>query len=394
MRTPHPLLLTLTLYLAGLGAAGQFSKLAVSFVTLTQVYSGKSEAVLGLAVSLISLVGLILGLVAGIVVSRIGARRALVAALALGAVMSFWQATLPDLSVLMLSLVLEGASHLLIVVAAPTLIAEAVPDQYRPAALTLWSTFFGVAFALTAIIAPWVIAHGGLSLLIGAHGVWMAVACAAILLVLPHPVIPPAPAARISVLRRHLTAYATPGIATPALAWLCYTLTFVSVLTALPLLTGGAAPTWLAAIAPLVSIAVALTVGVAILSRHPAQPVVTLGFALCAGVAVAILGVGFTTVTVLALFASMALVQSAGFAVVPQINADAQSRAMANGALAQMGNLGNLSGTPLLIALYQGAPLFGPFLFLITAYGGGVMITWVLGRRAVAAMAEGRVSVD
>ncbi|MEN8656568.1 MAG: MFS transporter, partial [Marivita sp.] len=64
MRTPHPLLLTLTLYLAGLGAAGQFSKLAVSFVTLTQVYSGKSEAILGLAVSLISLVGLILGLVA------------------------------------------------------------------------------------------------------------------------------------------------------------------------------------------------------------------------------------------------------------------------------------------------------------------------------------------
>lgn len=394
MRTPHPLLLTLTLYLAGLGAAGQFSKLAVSFVALTQVYSGKSEAILGLSVSLISLVGLILGLVAGIVVSRIGARRALVAALALGAVMSFWQATLPSLPVLMLSRVLEGASHLLIVVAAPTLIAEAVPDRYRPAALTLWSTFFGVAFALTAVIAPWVIAQGGLSLLIGAHGVWMTVACGAILLVLPHPVLTPAPATRISVLRRHMTAYATPGIATPALAWLCYTLTFVSVLTALPLLTGGTAPTWLAAIAPLVSIAVALTVGVAILSRRPAQPVVTLGFALCAGVAVAILFVGFTTATVLLLFASMALVQSAGFAVVPQINADAPSRALANGALAQMGNLGNLSGTPLLIALYQGAPVLGPFLFLITAYGGGVLVTWIVGRRAVAAMAEGRVSVN
>lgn len=394
MRTPHPLLLTLTLYLAGLGAAGQFSKLAVSFVALTQVYSGKSEAILGLSVSLISLVGLILGLVAGIVVSRIGARRALVAALALGAVMSFWQATLPSLPVLMLSRILEGASHLLIVVAAPTLIAEAVPDRYRPAALTLWSTFFGVAFALTAVIAPWVIAQGGLSLLIGAHGVWMTVACGAILLVLPHPVITPAPAARISVLRRHMTAYATPGIATPALAWLCYTLTFVSVLTALPLLTEGAAPTWLAAIAPLVSIAVALSVGVAILSRHPAQPVVTLGFALCAAVAAAILFVGFTTATVLLLFASMALVQSAGFAVVPQINADAPSRALANGALAQMGNLGNLSGTPLLIALYQGAPVLGPFLFLITAYGGGVLVTWIVGRRAVAAMAEGRVSVD
>ncbi|MCI5112509.1 MAG: MFS transporter [Marivita sp.] len=394
MRTPHPLLLTLTLYVAGLGAAGQFSKLAVSFVALTEAYAGSDETVLGLAVSLISLVGLILGLVAGIVVSRIGARRALVVALALGAGVSLWQATLPSLPVLMTSRVLEGASHLLIVVAAPTLIAEAVPDRYRPAALTLWSTFFGVAFALTAVIAPGVIAKGGLSLLIGAHGVWMAVACIGILAVLPRPVIPPAPSARVSVLQRHLTAYATPGIATPALAWLCYTLTFVSVLTALPLLAGETAATWLAAIAPLVSIGVALTIGVTVMSRHPAQPVVAMGFSLCACVAVVILLIGFTPVSVILLFASMALVQSAGFAVVPQINADAPSRALANGALAQMGNLGNLSGTPLLIALYQGAPVLGPFLFLITAYGGGVLVTWVLGRRAVAAMAEGRVSVD
>lgn len=391
MRTPHPLLLTLTLYVAGLGAAGQFSKLAVSFVTLTQIYAGHSDALLGLAVSLISLVGLILGLVAGIVVSRIGARRALVAALALGAAMSLWQATLPSLPVFMLSRVFEGASHLLIVVAAPTLIAEATSDRHRPAALTLWSTFFGVAFALTAVAAPSIIAHGGLALLIGAHGIWMAVACLAILLVLPQTIIaPPPPNARVSILRRHVIAYATPGIATPALAWLCYTLTFVSVLTALPLLMGGTAPTWLAALAPLVSIAVALTVGVAILSRHPAQPVVTLGFALSACVAVLTLLVGFTTVSVLLLFAAMALVQSAGFAVVPQINPDASSRALANGALAQMGNLGNLSGTPLLIALYQGAPVLGPFAFLIIAYGCGVLVTWVLGQRAVAAMKEER----
>ena len=153
---------------------------------------------------------------------------------------------------------------------------------------------------------------------------------------------------------------------------------------------GGTAPTWLAALAPLVSIAVALTVGVAILSRHPAQPVVTLGFALSACVAVLTLLVGFTTVSVLLLFAAMALVQSAGFAVVPQINPDASSRALANGALAQMGNLGNLSGTPLLIALYQGAPVLGPFAFLIIAYGCGVLVTWVLGQRAVAAMKEER----
>lgn len=394
MRSPHPLLLTLTLYLAGLGAAGQFSKLAVGFVTLTEVYAGHGETILGLAVSLISLVGLILGLVAGIVVTRIGARRALLAALALGAAMSLWQAMLPSLPVLMVSRVLEGASHLLIVVAAPTLIAETTPDRYRPAALTLWSTFFGVAFALTAVIAPGVIANGGLALLIGAHGVWMAVACLAVLFVLPRPVMTPSPPSEISLLRRHIVAYATPGIATPALAWLCYTLTFVSVLTALPLLTSGTAPTWLAAIAPLVSIGVALTVGVAVLSRHPARPVVTLGFALCVAMAVVVLVAGFTAVTVILLFASMAFVQSSGFAIVPQINADAASRALANGALAQMGNLGNLTGTPLLIAVYQGAPVLGPFLFLVIAYGSGVAITWVLGRRAVAAMDTRRASMN
>ena len=395
MRTPHPLLLTLTLYLAGLGAAGQFSKLAVSFVTLTEVYAGRDETMLGLTVSLISLVGLILGLVAGIVVSRIGARKALVGALALGAVVSLWQASLPALPVMMASRVLEGASHLLIVVAAPTLIAEATPDRYRPAALTLWSTFFGVAFALTAVAAPSIIAWGGLPSLIGAHGIWMALACVAVGIVLPRSIIATVPpGARVSVLRRHLTAYATPGIATPALAWLCYTLTFVSVLTALPLLTQGAAPTWLVAMAPLVSIAVALSIGVFVLSRRPALPVLTLGFALCAMMAVLILVTGFTTWSVLLLFASMALIQSAGFAIVPQINADAPSRALANGALAQMGNLGNLSGTPLLIALYQGAPVLGPFLFLLTAYGVGILVTLAIGRPAVAAMAEGHVSVD
>ncbi|MGJ8602723.1 MAG: MFS transporter [Marivita sp.] len=387
MRMPHPLLLTLTLYLAGLGAAGQFSKLAVSFVTLTEVYAAQSDAVLGLAVSLISLVGLILGLVAGIVVSRIGAKRALVAALALGAVVSFWQATLPAFSWLLASRVLEGASHLLIVVAAPTLIAEATPDRYRPAALTLWSTFFGVAFAVTAGVAPWMMAQGGLPMLLGAHGVWMTLACVAVLVVLPPAVSETARAsAHLSIVRRHLTAYATPGIAMPALAWLCYTLTFVSVLTALPLLTQGAAPGWLATVAPLVSIAVALTVGVAVLSRRAARPVVVLGFGLCAVVSVGILLVGFTTLTVLLLFAAMALVQSAGFAVVPQINADGPSRALANGALAQMGNLGNLSGTPLLIAVYQGAPVWGPVLFLVLAYGAGIYLSWEIGRRAVAAM--------
>ncbi|MFP7671811.1 MFS transporter [Marivita sp. S0852] len=382
----HPLVITGVIYLAGLGAAGQFSKLAVSFVALTELYHGR-EATLGLTVSLISLVGVVLGLVAGMVVNRIGARRALIWALAFGAAISAWQVSLPALPTLMASRILEGLSHLLIVVAAPTLISEMTPDRLRPAALTLWSTFFGVAFALTALIAPGLITFGGLSALLAAHGVWMALACGLCVAVLPKPETqqdfaqPPG-----SVFARHLRAYATPGIAAPALAWLCYTLTFVSVLTVLPLLTGPTDAVWLASLAPLVSISVALTAGIFLLNRIRALPIVIWGFFACLVASTLALAADFSPLSILILFAAMAFVQGSGFAVVPQLNPDPNARALANGALAQMGNVGNLAGTPLLIAIYQGAPTFGPFVFLAVAYAGGLCLTWIIGRRAMAAL--------
>lgn len=378
----HPLVLTFVIYFAGLGAAGQFSKLAVTFVTLTQLYDGR-DATLGLTVSLISLVGVLLGLIAGMVVNRIGPKQALVGALALGTVVALWQSTLPALPWLMGSRVIEGLSHLLIVVAAPTLIAETTPDRLKPAALTLWSTFFGVAFALTAVVAPWILSLGGLPALLASHAVWMGLACLLCLFILPtRPTQQTQPFRLTTVFARHVRAYATPGIAAPALAWLCYTLTFVSVLTALPLLTGGTHPAWLAPLAPLVSIAVALTLGIVLLTRVAALHVAVTGFTLCVVVALLVGAVGFSALTVLALFAAMALVQGSGFAIVPQLNQDSESRALANGALAQMGNLGNLSGTPLLIALYQGAPLLGPVLFLVTAYTAGAILTFTLGQKA------------
>jgi MFS transporter, DHA1 family, inner membrane transport protein len=46
-------------------------------------------------------------------------------------------------------------------------------------------------------------------------------------------------------------------------------------------------------------------------------------------------------------------VQGASFAAIAQLNAPAQDRAMAAGALAQMGNLGTVTGTPLLAFLLQ-----------------------------------------
>lgn len=62
--------LVIVLWAAGLGAAGQFAKISVIFPTIQQVYSGAGPS-LGFLVSLISFLGIALGLSAGLIVARI-----------------------------------------------------------------------------------------------------------------------------------------------------------------------------------------------------------------------------------------------------------------------------------------------------------------------------------
>ena len=102
----------------------QFAKMSLIFPQLEVFYGGQGSAWLGFLVSLISFLGIVLGLVAGLIVARTGFRRVLIASLVAGAVVSVTQAFLPPLSVMLAVRLLEGASHLAIVVAAPTLIAQ------------------------------------------------------------------------------------------------------------------------------------------------------------------------------------------------------------------------------------------------------------------------------
>ncbi len=127
--------LILALWAAGLGAAAQFAKVAVIFPSLQEIYP-EAGASLGFVVSVISFLGVAFGLFAGLIVAR-GARKMLLLALLLGAAVSLWQATFPAIPVMLASRVLEGISHLIIVVAAPTLIAQYAAPRHRPLALTL-----------------------------------------------------------------------------------------------------------------------------------------------------------------------------------------------------------------------------------------------------------------
>ncbi|MFE0754796.1 MFS transporter [Inquilinus sp. NPDC058860] len=142
----------LVIYAAGVIAAAQLGKLSALLPPM-QRDLGLDLTVAALLVSLLEIGGATLGLFAGVVISRVGARRALLAGLLLLALAAAGMAATSAVAGLFLWRIVEAAAYLAVAVAAPTLtIATASPAQ-RATALALWSTFFPVGFAVGSILA-------------------------------------------------------------------------------------------------------------------------------------------------------------------------------------------------------------------------------------------------
>ncbi|HBD91000.1 MAG TPA: hypothetical protein DC061_10585, partial [Gemmobacter sp.] len=168
-----PLLLVLVLWGAGLGAAAQFGKMSVTFDLVAQTYASAGPAMLGLLVSIVGFPGLIFGTTAGIFVEGLGYRRVLLGALVAGAGLSALESLMLPLPVMLALRVAEGMAHLAIVVAAPVLIAQIAPASRQGLAMTLWSSFFGVAYSALALFGrPLALAFGEPSLFL-AHAAYM-----------------------------------------------------------------------------------------------------------------------------------------------------------------------------------------------------------------------------
>lgn len=344
-------LLILSLWGAGLGAAAQYAKVAVIFDRLPLVYP-EAGAALGWAVSLVGFVGILFGVVAGLLVARIRYRRALLLSLWLGAVVSALQALGPPFWLFLVLRAVEGVSHLGLVVAAPTLIAQLCAPSDRGWALTLWGTFFGVAFAvLTWGGIPLVEAYG-VFILMAAHSLYMIVFAVSLTLGLEKVPGqgPQSDLSLIGMLKGHLAIYRSPRTAAPGLGWLFYTFCFVSILTVMPPFIDPSLRGWVMGAMPLMSIVVSLSVGVWLLSVRTAVWVTCLGFGLSALMLLWLWLVPGGVLACLALSGAMGLIQGATFAAVPQLNETAATQAQANGAMAQMGNLGNTLGTPVMAA--------------------------------------------
>lgn len=348
------MVLVVLLWCAGLGAAAQFGKISILYETLRQTYGGGGEVALGLVVSIVGMVGLIFGTTAGLLVARIGPRRAIVAALGAGAAMSALQVLMPAYPLMLLSRIVEGASHLAIVVVGPTMIAALAPERQRPLAMTLWSSFFGVTYTALALIGPHVTATG---LFLG-HAVYMAILALGLALTLPpDPRHPAAPLGNL--LRQHADIYASPRLAAPAMGFCCYTFLYVAILTLLPPETPVTHRALIAAGMPLVSIVVSLTLGVRLLGRLSAVRLVQWGYAAAVPgflILWAFWGNGAGMVVGgFVLSGALGIVQGASFSSIPELNPTPETRARAAGAVAQMGNLGTTTGTPVLAALLAAA---------------------------------------
>ncbi|MEP4249074.1 MFS transporter [Tateyamaria sp.] len=379
-RTSFPLILCL--WGAGLGAAGQYAKISVIFDRLGAVYPDAGAA-LGFIVSLVGFVGILLGVVAGLVVARIRYRRAMLWALWAGAGVSLFQALLPSLPLMLASRVIEGVSHLAIVIAAPTLIAQFSEDRHRGLTLTLWSTFFGVAFTLLVALGLPLVEARGLPALFIAHSIWMAT-FALVLTVFLRP-LETAQEGLLSlrgILKDHLTIYRSPSIAAPGAGWLFYTFCFLAILTVLPPYIAPEWRAWVMGAMPLVSIAVSMTLGVFALRFISAVILVQIGFAGSVAALVWLLAAPGLPVACLLLAAALGLVQGATFAAIPQLNETATTQSQAYGALAQTGNLGNTIGTPALLVILSIAGYSGLIWTSIIVLAGGFAVhAWMAKRR-------------
>lgn len=348
---------------------------------------------LGLLVSIVGFPGLIFGTTAGIFVEGLGYRRVLLGALVAGAGLSALESLMLPLPVMLALRVAEGMAHLAIVVAAPVLIAQIAPASRQGLAMTLWSSFFGVAYSALALFGrPLALAFGEPSLFL-AHAAYMLGIAALLRLLLPAD-LPRKPLhlSPRTLLRQHADIYTSPYVAAPAFGFVCYTIIYVAVLTLLPPFAGGAVQILLATGMPLASIAVSLTLGVWLLGQMSAVRAAMVGFAVALLAAVALgLGWGQPVVTVaasLTLAGALGLVQGASFSAIPQLNPTIGERARAAGAVAQLGNLGTTVGTPLLSAVILSGGSLGMAGFVaLFAFLGIALHLWQAQRRQLRTMA-------
>ena len=123
-----------------------------------------------------------------------------------------------------------------------------------------------------------------------------------------------------------------------------------------------------------------MTIGIFLLRRFTAVQVVSMGFVSAIACSILFLLMPQPIVAAL-LFASLGLIQGASFASVPQLNKTVPDQALANGTMAQAGNIGNLCGTPLLLMILSAGGTQAMIALVVACYITGIILHVVFAKR-------------
>ena len=326
----------------------------------------------GFALSCVMLPGALAGLSFGVLSDRFGAKRVAIGGLLLAAIASLASGFSGSFAVLVVLRIVEGTGYTLLVVAGTVLAAGALPGR-SAIALSVWSSFAPIGFAL----GQWAAAYAPEPPLL-AIGAWHAgvLVFAAVLLHLCVDDVPPRPQAKASIgVLRHpparYTALAFGGVCAVLLASVALgpvvlarqaqlPVAYVASLTALaalPSIVGRIAPGWLLdrGFAPFTVFATASAVGALTLAATFA-PV---------PLAAALVFFGCFQVLAGALPGLLS-------AMLPHVAPTPAQLGTVSGMCSQSVNIGNLLGPPLALAVYAAAGTGAALVMLVVILAASV----------------------
>ncbi|ETI59888.1 MFS transporter [Marinomonas profundimaris] len=375
------------LWVAGVSAAMQFAKFSISFDTLLNHYQ-TSATLTGASLSAVGLVGLVFGVSAGMIASRVGYLKVLVGALLLGGVLSFIQSFLPPFNLLFITRMLEGLSQLGVVVAAPTLIAKLSAPQHRSLTMGIWGTFFGVAFAVCGWLGKRILDQQGLSTLFLSHGMLITTIGVVLFFILrKNPVLDLVPVAENQggFFAQMIRIYRNPRALLPGFVFLFYTFTLVSVLTYVPGLTGDASQNkWMFVLLPLISTSGTFLAGAIAQYWMRPQRVALMAYV---GLAISALVLSMLNdvpvlfglvVCIMVLFLGM--IPGSSLAMIPALARNPSEQAQGYGLLAQFGNLGATLGPPTFATALAAFGLSGLVVLVLCVCCFGIVFSLLAGR--------------
>lgn len=342
------------IFAAGLAAGAYMTKTAPALPALREEL-GLTLVESGLIATMFNIMGMAVGMPAGVLCDRFGYKRLALGGLAVMAAGGALGAAALGFASLLFSRFIEGVGFVLFAVSAPTLMtAAAATPRDRARALGLWSAYMPTGGTIALLAAPWLIAAWGW------RGLWAAFALAAALCVVLFARMVPLPRyGQVRSLRLVVETLAQKGNIVMALLFLCYVAQWTSVMLWLPTFlveehrvsTGAAALA--AALMVLVNAPGNLLGGWLISRGVPRGRLIVAGALIAAACEVGMLAAplpgALRYALVLAFSVSAGVIPASIFAGLPVHARTPQHIATANGMALQASNLGQFVG-PLALA--------------------------------------------